>query len=84
LIPGKTPCLECIFPKAPPKEVFPVLGATPGVIGTLQVTEAVKVITGTGEPLAGRLLIYDGEYMEFHELKIERNPGCTACGKPTE
>lgn len=81
LIPGKTPCLECLFPKAPPKEVFPVLGATPGVIGTLQVTEAVKTLLGIGEPLAGRMLIYDGEYMEFSEIKVERNPHCPACGE---
>ena len=50
-VPGKTPCLECIFPKAPPKEKFPVLGATAGVIGTIQATEAVKVMLGIGEPL---------------------------------
>ena len=80
LVPGITPCLECIFPKAPPKEKFPVLGATPGVMGTLQVTEAVKVILGIGKPLVNRLLVYDGEYMEFHEIQIEKNPQCTACG----
>lgn len=79
LVPGKTPCLECIFPKAPPKEKFPVLGATPGVLGTLQVTEAVKVILGLGEPLLNRLLVYDGEYMQFHEICIEKNPKCPAC-----
>jgi molybdopterin-synthase adenylyltransferase len=80
LVPGKTPCLECIFPKAPPKETFPVLGATPGVMGTIQVTEAVKVMLGIGQPLSNRLLVYDGEYMEFSEVKIEKNPGCPACG----
>lgn len=79
LVPGKTPCLECIFPKAPPKETFPVLGATPGVIGTIQVTEAIKMLTGIGIPLVNRLLVYDGEYMEFHEIKIAPDPGCTAC-----
>jgi adenylyltransferase/sulfurtransferase len=79
LVPGKTPCLECIFPKAPPKETFPVLGATPGVIGTIQVTEAIKVLTGIGQTLENRLLVYDGEYMEFHEIKIASNPDCSAC-----
>jgi Dinucleotide-utilizing enzymes involved in molybdopterin and thiamine biosynthesis family 2 len=79
LVPGKTPCLECIFPKAPPKEVFPVLGATPGVIGTIQVTEAIKVLTGVGQTLENRLLVYDGEYMEFHEIEIAPDPGCSAC-----
>jgi molybdopterin/thiamine biosynthesis adenylyltransferase len=78
-VPGKTPCLECIFPKAPPKEKFPVLGATAGVLGAIQVTEAVKVILGIGEPLLNRLLMYDGEYMQFHEIKIDKNPGCPAC-----
>ena len=81
LIPDKTPCLECIFPKAPPKEKFPILGATPGVIGTIQVTEAVKFILGIGETLENRLLVYDGEYMQFHEIKICKNPDCAACGK---
>lgn len=81
LVPGRTPCLQCIFPAAPPKEVFPALGATPGVIGTLQVTEAIKVLLGLGKPLEGRLLIYDGEYMEFSEIKIEKNPDCPVCCK---
>ena len=80
IVPGRTPCLECIFPHPPPKEVFPILGATPGVLGTLQVTEAVKIILGLGRTLENRLLIYDGEYMEFHEIAIQRNPGCKACG----
>ena len=80
IIPGKTPCLECIFPHAPPKEVFPILGATPGVLGTLQVTEAVKVILGIGKPVTNRLLLYDGEYMEFHEIQVNKNPDCPACG----
>jgi len=79
LVPGRTPCLECIFPKAPPKETFPVLGATPGVIGAIQVTEAIKVLLGIGDTLENRLLVYDGEYMEFHELKIAPNTECPAC-----
>lgn len=81
IVPGKTPCLQCIFPHAPPKEVFPILGATPGVLGTLQVTEAVKVVLSIGRTLANRLLIYDGEYMDFHEIAIKNNPACPACGK---
>jgi molybdopterin/thiamine biosynthesis adenylyltransferase len=80
IIPGKTPCFECIFPTAPPKEVFPILGATPGVLGTLQVTEAVKVVLGIGDPVTNRLLLYDGEYMEFHEIQVNKNPACPACG----
>lgn len=81
IVPGKTPCLECIFPHVPPKEVFPILGATPGVMGTLQVTEAVKLVTGIGTTLENRLLVYDGEYMEFHEVKIKKDPNCIACGQ---
>ncbi len=81
IIPGKTPCLECVFPHVPPKEVFPILGATPGVLGTLQVTEAVKVVLGIGRTLANRLLVYDGEYMEFHEMTIVKDSACTACGQ---
>lgn len=79
IIPGKTPCLECLVPEAPPKEVFPVLGATPGVIGTLQVTESIKLLTGVGVPLTNRMLIYDGEYMEFHDVPVQRNSSCPAC-----
>ncbi|HWQ66068.1 MAG TPA: HesA/MoeB/ThiF family protein [Methanospirillum sp.] len=79
IIPGKTPCLECLVPEAPPREIFPVLGATPGVIGTLQVTEAIKYLTGVGRLLTNRMLIYDGEYLEFHEVPVQRDPGCPAC-----
>ena len=79
IIPGKTPCLKCLVPEAPPIEVFPVLGATPGVIGTLQVTEAIKLLTGVGKPLTNRMLIYDGEYLEFHEVPVHKNPSCPAC-----
>jgi molybdopterin-synthase adenylyltransferase len=80
IIPGKTPCLECIFPKAPPKEVFPVVGATPGVIGTVQATEVIKYLTKQGEPLAGRLFIWDGLAAKAEEIAIEKNPACPACG----
>jgi molybdopterin-synthase adenylyltransferase len=81
IIPGKTPCLECLVPEAPPREIFPVLGATPGMIGTLQVTEAIKFLTGVGvgKLLTNRMLIYDGEYMEFHEVPVQRVPHCPAC-----
>jgi adenylyltransferase/sulfurtransferase len=80
VIPGKTPCLECIFPKAPPMEVFPVVGATPGVIGTIQATEVIKYLTKRGELLAGRLLIWDGLAAAAEEIAIEKNPACAKCG----
>ncbi len=80
ILPGKTPCLECIFPKAPPKEVFPVVGATPGVIGTVQATEVIKHLTGQGSMLEGRLFLWDGLTSKSEEITICRNPACPACG----
>ena len=76
----ETPCLKCIIPEAPPKEVFPVLGATPGVIGALQAMETLKHLTGIGECLKGRLLIFDGDNMSFDSIKIKRRPDCSVCG----
>jgi adenylyltransferase/sulfurtransferase len=80
IIPG-APCLACIFPKAPPKEVFPVVGATPGVIGTIQATEVIKYLTKQGDLLSGRLLIWDGLAATMEEIKVERNLACPVCGK---
>ena len=60
IIPGATPCLRCIFPRPPPEEKVPALGATCGVIGSIQATEVVKHLTGLGASLAGRLLLWDG------------------------
>ncbi|HII98841.1 MAG TPA: HesA/MoeB/ThiF family protein [Methanoregula sp.] len=83
IIPGKTPCLECIFPRAPPKEVFPVVGVTPGVIGTVQATEVIKYLTKQGELLVGRLFIWDGLAATSEEIAIEKNPVCPVCGSGT-
>ena len=80
IIPGTTPCLKCIFPKAPPKEVFPVIGVTAGIIGTIQSNEVIKYLTGTGDLLANRLFIWDGMQSHAEEIRIERNPSCEACG----
>ena len=80
VLPGKTPCLRCLFPQAPPAELFPIVGATCGVIGSIEATEAVKLLTGQGEPLAGRLLIWDGLAACAHILRIERSPACPDCG----
>jgi len=80
IIPGETPCLRCIFPDAPPAEVFPVLGAAPGVIGSIQATEALKYLTGVGKLLTDRLLIYDGERTEFSEIEVKKDPNCEDCG----
>jgi len=75
-----TPCLQCIFPEAPPPEVFPVVGATVGVIGSLEALEVLKYLTGTGEVLKGRLLLFEGDIMKFEELPLEKNPSCSVCG----
>ncbi len=81
IIPGETPCFNCIFLVAPPPEIFPVLGSTAGVIGTIQATEVVKYLTGMGGLLKGKLLFYDGEQMEFHKIEVKRNPECPICSK---
>jgi adenylyltransferase/sulfurtransferase len=80
IIPGKTPCLCCIFPTSFKKEVFPVLGTTPGVIGSIQANEAIKYLTGQGKLLENRLLLWDGLSCSFSELKINKTENCPVCG----
>jgi adenylyltransferase/sulfurtransferase len=83
ILPDRGPCFRCIYPEAPSsKEVFPVVGVSPALIGVIQVTEAVKFFTGIGESLCGTLLIYDGETMSFLTAEVQRNPRCPVCGKP--
>jgi molybdopterin-synthase adenylyltransferase len=79
ILPGRTPCLRCLFPQAPPPQKFPVLGTTPGIIGMIEATEAIKYLVGFGQLLTGRLLIYDGLAMRFSEVQIERNSECSFC-----
>jgi len=80
------PCYRCLFPEPPPPGTVPscaeggVLGILPGMIGVVQATEAVKLVLGQGEPLIGRLLLYDALRMSFSELKIARDPACPVCG----
>ncbi|MEM3040033.1 MAG: HesA/MoeB/ThiF family protein [Candidatus Methanomethylicaceae archaeon] len=82
IIPHKGPCLKCMYPGEPPKpEQFPVLGTTPGVMGCLEATEAIKLITGIGTPAVGRLLVYDGADMSFQEIAIKRNLNCPVCSQ---
>jgi molybdopterin-synthase adenylyltransferase len=81
-VPGRGPCLACLFPRAPPTEVVPVVGATAGVIGSIQATEAVKYLTGEGELLAGRLLLWDGLAGRMDEIGVEPRAGCPVCGRP--
>ncbi|MDD4252421.1 MAG: HesA/MoeB/ThiF family protein [Methanoculleus horonobensis] len=80
IVPGRTACLECIFPEAPPAEVFPVVGTTPGIIGLIQANEAIKYITGTGDPLLNRLLLWDGLAATLETFTVERRPDCPVCG----
>jgi len=80
------PCYRCLYPEPPPPGLVPscaeggVLGVLPGVIGTIQATEAIKLIIGAGEPLIGRFLIYDALKMRFRELKLRKDPDCPVCG----
>jgi len=76
----ETPCLRCIFPEAPPKEVFPVIGATPAVIGSLQALEALKFLSGTGTTLKNQLLVWEGATTDFKKYKIRKDPDCPTCG----
>jgi molybdopterin-synthase adenylyltransferase len=80
VLPGKSACLNCLYHGAEiPRSKFPIIGVTPGVIGCIQATEAIKYILGIGELLTDRLLNYDGLAMKFHEFKINRDPECPHC-----
>jgi molybdopterin/thiamine biosynthesis adenylyltransferase len=85
--PGESACYRCIFPTPPPKDAIPtcsragVIGVLPGVIGTIQATEAIKFILGKGDLLAGRLLTYSALRMRFREVPIKKNPRCPICGE---
>jgi len=81
LVPGRTPCLRCIYPSAPPPGIFPVAGPVPALVGSIQALEAIKFILGIGDLLAGRLLIFDGEDLTFSEIRVTRNPDCPVCGQ---
>jgi len=84
--PHEGPCYRCLFPEPPPPELAPscaeggVLGVLPGIIGSLQTNEAIKLAAGIGDPLVGRLLLFDALATEFNEVKIERRPDCPVCG----
>lgn len=87
----KGPCYRCLFPEPPPPGLVPscaeggVLGVLPGIIGSLQANEVIKLIIGQGEPLIGRLVLFDALMMKFRELKLRRNPDCPVCGEhPTQ
>jgi adenylyltransferase/sulfurtransferase len=84
------PCYRCLHPEPPPDGLVPncadagVLGVLPGVIGTIQATEAIKLLLGIGEPLVGRFVVYDALRMRFRELRLPKDPDCPICGtRPT-
>lgn len=82
VIPGQSTCLRCLYrgPVKQPRKI-PVIGVTPAVIGAIQATEAIKYITGIGDLLTDRLLIYDGLKLKWSEFKLLKNPSCDHCGK---
>lgn len=80
IVPGRTACLRCIFPRAPPAQTSPALGSTCGVIGSIQVNEAIKFAIGRGELLENRLLLWDGLSSILEEISCERNMSCQDCG----
>src|SRR5436190_18079332 len=88
--PYEGPCYRCLYPTPPPAELAPscgangVLGVLPGTMGLLQATEVVKLIVGAGDPLVGRLLLYDALAASFTELKVRRDPDCPICSREPE
>jgi sulfur-carrier protein adenylyltransferase/sulfurtransferase len=88
--PGEGPCYRCLFPEPPPPELAPscaeggVLGVLPGIVGSLQANETLKLLLGIGEPLVGRLLLFDALATTFTEVALRRDPSCPVCGdEPT-
>jgi molybdopterin/thiamine biosynthesis adenylyltransferase len=83
--PYEGPCYRCLFPQPPPPELAPscaeagVLGVLPGIIGSIEAMEAIKMLLGIGESLVGSLLTYDALTQDFRKLKLRRNPSCPAC-----
>ncbi len=80
------PCYRCLYPEPPPPGMVPscaeggVLGVLCASIGSIQVNEAIKLITGIGEPLVGRLMVYDALEMEYRKIKVRKDPNCALCG----
>ena len=84
VIPGATPCLHCMYPEDDPawQEMgFPVLGAVSGMLGCMMALEAIKLLTGYGKPLLGKMLVFNAGDMEFRKMNIPRNDSCEVCGE---
>ena len=81
------PCYRCLFPQPPPPELAPscaeggVLGVLPGIMGSLQAAEALKLLLGIGDSMSGRLLLFDALELSFQEVRLRRDPGCPVCGE---
>lgn len=81
ILPGRTPCLACIFPEVPQRKVsLPVFGVTPALIAILQVTEAIKLLAGFGSLLTGKMLYFNGDTMDFTFRNLVKNQNCRVCG----
>src|SRR5688500_8254623 len=84
---GEAPCYRCLYPEPPPPSMVPscaeggVLGVLCASIGSIQVNEAIKLLTGIGEPLVGKLMIYDAQEMEYRKLRVRKDPNCALCGE---
>ena len=83
VLPGETPCVACLYPEDPPgwRREFPVFGAVSGTVGCLAAMEAIKLLSGIGQPLAGELLTMDLRDMTFRKRRIHRDPACRVCGQ---
>lgn len=87
IVPGESPCYRCVFPEPPPPGLVPscreagILGCVAGILGTIQATEAIKVLLGIGEPLLGILLIFDALEMQFRRVAIPKDRECAICGE---
>jgi molybdopterin/thiamine biosynthesis adenylyltransferase/rhodanese-related sulfurtransferase len=85
--PQQGPCYRCLFPQPPPPELAPscaeggVLGVLPGIVGSLQANETIKLLLGIGDPLVGRLLLFDALETEFSEVRLKKDPACPVCGE---
>jgi molybdopterin/thiamine biosynthesis adenylyltransferase len=82
VVPGKSPCLACLYPEDPPawKREFPVFGATSGTVACIAAMEAIKAIAGFGRLLIGEMLVFDLANLSFRKMKVKRNPDCPVCG----
>jgi len=79
--PGRTACLECIYPEKPSfEEDFPVVGAISMAVGAMAALEAIKILSRTGEPAYGRMQMIEGYQGRFHQMELQRNPNCPCCG----